>query len=54
LQTNINGEDVMNIEMVIGTMALVIAITSLLMSFYFGRKDHERRRKQSTIDTLNL
>lgn len=36
--------------MEIETLALVIAVLSLLVSLYYNRKDHERRRKQATIE----
>lgn len=37
-------------ESLVGLLALVIAILSLLVSLYYNRKDHERRRKQATIE----
>ena len=40
----------MNIEAWIGLLALLIAILSLFVSLYYNRKDHERRRKQATIE----
>ena len=40
----------MNAELLIGLLALVVAIFSLLISWFFNLKDHERRRKQATIE----
>lgn len=40
----------MNIELIIGILALLISIFSLCVSIYSNYKDHERRRKQSTIE----
>lgn len=40
----------MDIELIIGILALVISIFSLFVSIYSNYKDHERRRKQATIE----
>ena len=40
----------MNTELIIGLLALIVAILSLIVSWFFSRKDHERRRKQATIE----
>lgn len=40
----------MNIELITGILALLISVFSLFVSIYFNYKDHERRRKQSTIE----
>jgi len=40
----------MTAEIWISFSALIVAILSVAISWYFGRKDHERRRKQGTIE----
>ena len=40
----------MNIELIIGILALLISVFSLFVSIYSNYKDHERQRKQSTIE----
>lgn len=40
----------MNLEVYIAFVALIISILSLAISIYFNWKDHERRRKQATIE----
>lgn len=40
----------MNVETCIGLLALLVAILSLFVSLYYNLKDHERRRKQATIE----
>lgn len=42
--------DFMNIDIVIGLFALLISCLSLFISLYYNKKDHERRRKQATIE----
>jgi len=39
-----------NIDVVIGLFALLVAFLSLFASLYYNKKDHERRRKQATIE----
>ena len=40
----------MSIELFVALSALIISILSLLVSLFFYLKDHERRRKQATIE----
>lgn len=40
----------MNIEVYIAIVALIISILSFIISLYYNWKDHERRRKQATIE----
>ncbi len=40
----------MKIETLISLIALLISVLSLFVSLYYNRKDHERRRKQATIE----
>ena len=40
----------MDIDVVIGLFALLVACLSLFVSLYYNKKDHERRRKQATIE----
>lgn len=40
----------MDIEIYIALFALIISILSLIISLYYNWKDHERRRKQATIE----
>ncbi len=40
----------MKIDIIIGLFALLISCLSLYVSLYYNKKDHERRRKQATIE----
>ena len=40
----------MNVELLIALCALIVSALSFAVSFFFNHKDHERRRKQATIE----
>lgn len=46
----VGGDTGMDIEVYIALFALIISILSFVISLYYNWKDHERRRKQATIE----